>query len=87
MCDYTILEPALRVQGLAWADEGLVTASLDHAMWFHRPAALDDWLLYVQEAVSVQDGRGSAVGRFFTTDGTLVASVVQEGMLRAGGAR
>ena len=84
VCDYTILEPTLRVLGLAWADEGLVTASLDHAMWFHRPVVLDDWLLYAQEAVSVADGRGSAVGHFFTTHGELVASVVQEGMLRAG---
>ena len=83
VCDYTILEPTLRVLGLAWADEGLVTASLDHAMWFHRPVVLDDWLLYAQEAVSVEDGRGSAVGRFFTTGGDLVATVVQEGMLRA----
>jgi acyl-CoA thioesterase-2 len=83
LCDYTILEPALRVLGLAWADEGLVTASLDHAMWFHRPVALDDWLLYAQEAWSVADGRGSATGRFFTTRGVLVATVVQEGMIRA----
>jgi len=86
VCDYTILEPALRVLGVAWADEGLVTASLDHAMWFHRPVSMDDWLLYAQEAMSVEDGRGSAVGRFFTPDGVLVATVVQEGMLRAGGA-
>ena len=86
VCDYTILEPTLRVLGLAWADEGLVTASLDHAMWFHRPVVLDDWLLYAQEAISVEDGRGSAVGRFFTTGGELVATVVQEGMLRAAGA-
>ena len=86
VCDYTILEPTLRVLGLAWADEGLVTASLDHAMWFHRPVVLDDWLLYAQEAISVEDGRGSAVGRFFTTGGVLVATVVQEGMLRAAGA-
>ena len=84
VCDYTILEPALRVLGLAWADEGLVTASLDHAMWFHRPVAMDDWLLYAQEACSVEHGRGTAVGRFFTTDGVLVATVVQEGMIRAG---
>ena len=86
VCDYTILEPALRVLGLAWADEGLVTASLDHAMWFHRPVAMDDWLLYAQEAVSVEDGRGTGLGRFFTTDGVLVATVVQEGMIRAAGA-
>ena len=84
VCDYTILEPTLRVLGLAWADEGLVTASLDHAMWFHRPVVLDDWLLYAQEAISVADGRGSAVGHFFTTGGELVATVVQEGMLRTG---
>jgi acyl-CoA thioesterase-2 len=83
VCDYTILEPALRVLGLAWADEGLVTASLDHAMWFHRPVAMDDWLLYAQEARSVEDGRGTAVGQFFTTGGVLVATVVQEGMIRA----
>ena len=87
VCDYTILEPTLRVLGVAWADEGLVTASLDHAMWFHRPVSMDGWLLYAQEAMSVGDGRGSAVGRFFTPDGELVASVVQEGMLRAGGAQ
>lgn len=87
VCDYTILEPALRVLGLAWADKGLVTASLDHAMWFHRAVSMDGWLLYAQEAMSVEDGRGSAVGRFFTPDGVLVATVVQEGMLRAGGAR
>ncbi|MFE6507199.1 acyl-CoA thioesterase [Nocardioides sp. NPDC057767] len=86
VCDYTILEPALRVLGLAWADEGLVTASLDHAMWFHRPVAMDDWLLYAQDAVSVEDGRGTGIGRFFTTDGVHVATVVQEGMIRAAGA-
>lgn len=86
VCDYTILEPALRVLGLAWADEGLVTASLDHAMWFHRPVRMDDWLLYVQEAVSVESGRGAGLGRFFTADGVLVATVVQEGMIRATGA-
>lgn len=84
VCDYTILEPALRVLGLAWADEGLVTASLDHAMWFHRPVSMDDWLLYTQEAVSVEDGRGTGLGRFFTPDGAHVATVVQEGMIRAG---
>jgi acyl-CoA thioesterase II len=85
VCDYTILEPALRVLGLAWAGEGLVTASLDHAMWFHRPVDMSDWLLYAQEAFSVEDGRGMSVGRFFTRDGVLLATVVQEGMIRAGG--
>ena len=70
VCDYTILEPVLRVLGLAWADEGLVTASLDHAMWFHRPGRC--WTTGCstrRRPSSAEDGRGSAVGRFFTTDG------------------
>lgn len=83
VCDYTILEPILRSQGLAWADPGLVTASLDHAMWFHRAGRMDDWVLYAQEAVSSQDNRGLAVGRFYTRDGRLLATVAQEGMIRA----
>ncbi len=82
VCDYTILEPVLRVLGRAWAEEGLVTASLDHAMWFHRPAPMDGWLLYVQRALAAESGRGAAAGWFFTADGTHVASVVQEGMIR-----
>ncbi|MGN6251576.1 MAG: acyl-CoA thioesterase [Marmoricola sp.] len=87
VCDYTILEPALRVLDLPWATEGLVTASLDHAMWFHRPVRMDQWLLYAQEAVSVDRGRGLATGRFFDDAGVLVATVAQEGMIRAGGGR
>jgi acyl-CoA thioesterase-2 len=87
VCDYTILEPVLRVLGLPWAQEGLVTASLDHAMWFHRPGRVDDWLLYAQQAVTAVRGRGLATGRFFAADGTHLATVVQEGMIRtlAGG--
>lgn len=92
VCDYTILEPVLRVLGLAWADEGLVTASLDHAMWFHRPPqpqAMNGWLLYLQEAIAADSGRGLATGRFFTADQTHLATVVQEGMIRTspGGTR
>ncbi|MFJ8157302.1 acyl-CoA thioesterase [Streptomyces sp. NPDC094468] len=82
VCDYTILEPVLRVLGLAWADPGLVTASLDHAMWFHRPAETADWLLYAQEAVAADAGRGLGTGRFFTREGRHLATVVQEGMIR-----
>ncbi|NGO45147.1 MULTISPECIES: acyl-CoA thioesterase [Streptomyces] len=83
VCDYTILEPVLRVLGLAWARPGLVTASLDHAMWFHRPGPLDGWLLYAQEAVAAESGRGLAAGRFFTAGGVHLATVVQEGLIRA----
>lgn len=85
VCDYTILEPVLRVLGLAWADPDLVTASLDHAMWFHRapgPGVVDDWLLYLQEAGAAESGRGLASGRFFTPAHTHLATVVQEGMVR-----
>ncbi|MEO7070426.1 MAG: acyl-CoA thioesterase domain-containing protein [Nostocoides sp.] len=85
VCDYTILEPLLRVLDLAWARPGLVTASLDHAMWFHRPPApgvVDGWLLYTQEAVAADRGRGVGLGRFFTPDGEHLATVVQEGMIR-----
>ncbi|WNV77062.1 acyl-CoA thioesterase domain-containing protein [Geodermatophilus sp. DSM 44513] len=85
VCDYTILEPVLRVLGLAWARPGLVTASLDHAMWFHRvpgDGVLDDWLLYAQEAGHAGSGRGVGTGRISTRDGQLLATVVQEGMTR-----
>jgi acyl-CoA thioesterase II len=84
VCDYTILEPVLRVLDLPWAKPGLVTASLDHALWFHRSPdrALDDWVLYLQEAVAAEAGRGLATGRFFTRDHRHLATVVQEGMIR-----
>ena len=84
VCDYTILEPVLRVLDLPWAKPGLVTASLDHALWFHRSPdrALDDWVLYLQEAVAAKAGRGLATGRFFTRDHRHLATVVQEGMIR-----
>ena len=99
VCDYTILEPVLRVLGLPWAKPGLVTASLDHAMWFHRAAAIDsgaidsgtvtstgaagDWLLYAQEAVAADAGRGVGAGKFFTRDHRHLATVVQEGIFRS----
>lgn len=84
VCDYTILEPILRVLGLPWRSEGLVTASLDHAMWFHAPARADAWMLYAQESAGVADGRGLATGRFYTERGQLVATVAQEGLIRTG---
>ena len=80
--DYSLLEPVLRKHGLAWADPRLRPASLDHAMWFHRPARADEGTLYTQASPSASGGRGLATGRMFAADGTLVASVAQEGMLR-----
>jgi acyl-CoA thioesterase-2 len=84
VCDYTILEPLLRVNGLNWSGPGLATASLDHSMWFHRDGRVDDWVLYAQEAVSGQSNRGLAMGRLFDRQGRLLATVAQEGMIRAG---
>ena len=80
--DYTLLEPILRQHGVAWIQPGMSVASLDHAMWFHRPARVDQWLLYVQDSPSAQGARGLGTGTVFTEDGTLVASVAQEGMVR-----
>ncbi|MBB2966228.1 acyl-CoA thioesterase [Leifsonia aquatica] len=80
--DYTIMESIMRRHGVAWADPGLKAASLDHAMWWHRPARVDEWLLYTQESPSASGGRGLAQGRIYSRDGRLVASVAQEAMIR-----
>ena len=80
--DYTLLESVLRRHGLSWGNPGMKTASLDHAMWFHRWARADEWLLYAQESPSASGARGMGMGRIFTADGVLVASTAQEGMMR-----
>ncbi|MFC7402590.1 acyl-CoA thioesterase [Citricoccus sp. GCM10030269] len=80
--DYTLLEPILRRHGLAWVRPGMSVASLDHAMWWHRPARVDEWLLYVQSSPSAQGARGLSNGRIYSRSGELVASVAQEGMVR-----
>jgi acyl-CoA thioesterase-2 len=83
--DYPILEPIYRRHGVPWATPGLKAASLDHAMWFHRPVKADEWLLYIQESPSAQGGRGLSLGRIYTREGVLVASVAQEGTIRVPG--
>ena len=83
--DYTILEPIYRRHGIPWATPGLKAASLDHAMWFHRFGRVDEWMLYVQESPSAQGGRGLSLGRIYSRDGILLASVAQEGMVRVPG--
>ena len=80
--DYTILESIYRRHGIPWSHPGLKSASLDHAMWFHRDGRADEWLLYVQESPSAQGGRGLALGRIFSREGLLLATVAQEGMVR-----
>lgn len=83
-CDQVMLEPVLRSAGASWLDVGrdVPMASLDHAMWWHRDARVDEWLLFVQEAPSAQGGRGLGLARVYTRDGSLVASIAQEGMVR-----
>ena len=85
LSDLTIQESILRAHGIAWATRGLKVASLDHAMWWHRFGRVDEWMLYVQESPSARGGRGLATGRIYAADGTLMASVAQEIMVRVPG--
>jgi acyl-CoA thioesterase-2 len=80
--DLTLLDTAALPHAIAWSDTTYVMASLDHAMWFHRPFRADDWLLYAQESPSAEAARGFTMGHLFTRDGRLVASVAQEGLMR-----
>jgi acyl-CoA thioesterase-2 len=80
--DMTLLDTTLLPFGMAWDSPGIQMASLDHAMWFHRPFRADDWLLYQQRAISTGAARGLAGGAIFSSDGRLAISVVQEGLAR-----
>lgn len=80
--DYTLLGTAALPHGLSWMRGELNGASLDHTIWFHRPARADEWLLYVTESPWSGGGRGFNRGSIFTRDGVLVASVAQEGVIR-----
>jgi len=82
--DMTLLDTVLLRHGLSWADGHTSGASLDHAMWFHRPFRADRWLLYVQDSPVAAGARGLARGEVFTQEGGLVVSVVQEGLIRTG---
>jgi acyl-CoA thioesterase II len=80
--DMTLLDTVLLAHGVSWSDGLISGASLDHAMWFHRPFRADQWLLYVQDSPIASGGRGLARGEVYTREGELVVSVVQEGLLR-----
>jgi acyl-CoA thioesterase-2 len=80
--DFAMLTPARVMHGITMLEPRLRIASLDHAMWFHRPASLGDWLLFDLHSPSAQGGRGLGLGNVFTEGGTLVASIAQEGMIR-----
>src|SRR5690606_12747616 len=80
--DMTLLDSALIPHGRTVFEQDVMAASLDHALWLHRPFRADDWLLYAQDSPNLHGARGFARGLIFARDGTLVASVAQEGLLR-----
>ena len=82
LSDMTLLDTSLYAHGTTIFDPSVQAASLDHAMWFHRPCKLDDWLLYTQDSPSASGALGLTRGNLFTRDGVLVASMAQEGLIR-----
>jgi acyl-CoA thioesterase-2 len=80
--DMMLLDAAMIPHGLSVFSENIMAASLDHALWFHRPFRADEWLLYAQDSPNLSDSRGFSRGLIFQSDGTLIASVAQEGLLR-----
>jgi acyl-CoA thioesterase-2 len=82
LSDMTLLDTSTFAHGRIGFDPELQMASLDHAMWFHRPHRLDDWLLYSQDSPNSIGSRGFSRGSLFARDGTLIASTAQEGLVR-----
>ena len=80
--DFHLLGTALLPHGASWLNPAMQVASLDHAMWFHRPFRFDDWLLYSMDSPTAQHARGFSRGQWFSRDGTLIASTAQEGLIR-----
>ena len=80
--DFNLLGAAMQPHAVSWLMPEMQVASLDHAIWFHRPFRMDEWLLYVVDSSSASGARGLARGQFFTRDGRLVASTAQEGLMR-----
>jgi acyl-CoA thioesterase II len=81
--DYGLLGAALQPHGITFRHKDIMVASLDHAIWFHRPIRVDEWLLYAMESPTTGGARGFSRGAFYTRDGVLVASVAQEGLVRS----
>jgi acyl-CoA thioesterase-2 len=82
MSDYRLIGTVTLPHGIHFERGDVQMASLDHAMWFHRPARVDEWLLYSMESPNASGSRGLALGRFFNSAGVLVASTAQEGLIR-----
>ena len=82
VADESISDNVLTPHGLTWTGENLKVVSLDHAMWFHRPFRVDDWLLFVQRPIVTYGARGLALGHIYDRDGRMVATCTQEVLLR-----
>lgn len=80
--DFNFLPTALQPHGKGFLEPGMQVATIDHSMWFHRPFRLDDWLLYAVESTSASGARGFVRGQFYNRAGELIASTVQEGVIR-----
>lgn len=80
--DFNFLPTALQPHGIGFLEPGVQIATIDHSMWFHRPFSLDDWLLYAVESTSASGARGFVRGQIYNQQGVLVASTVQEGVIR-----
>ena len=80
--DMSFLSTAMRPHGMNWQTSGLQSASIDHAIWFHRPSNFSEWHLYVQKSPSASGARGFNLGEVYTQSGVLVASTAQEGLMR-----
>ncbi|HEY6005660.1 MAG TPA: acyl-CoA thioesterase II [Anaeromyxobacter sp.] len=80
--DFHLVATALRPHGVSWWQRSMIVASIDHALWFHRAARVDEWLLYVMDSPSAQSARGLARGMIYDRGGRLVASAAQEGLMR-----
>ncbi|MBW7982058.1 acyl-CoA thioesterase II [Enterobacillus tribolii] len=83
--DFNFLPTALQPHGKGFLEPGMQVATIDHSMWFHRPFRLDDWLLYAVESPSASGARGFVRGQFYNRKGELIASTVQEGVIRVRG--
>lgn len=80
--DSAFITTAMKPHGVTWWTKGMQVASLDHAVWFHRPFRVDEWLLHVMHSPNAAGSRGLVFGRVYTRDGLLVASTAQEGLTR-----
>lgn len=83
--DYWFVGTSLLPHGVTWLTPGMQVASLDHALWFHQPFRVDEWLLHVMDSPAAHGSRGLVRGQIFTRDGRLVASTMQEGLIRQRG--